>query len=174
MAGFYKVTERSMGMSDAVWRRHANSLSAWTRILSGLPLIALAIWSRVWIGWGALIVLAAVAVWIWLNPRVFPEPRNFDAWTSRAVLGEYVFLNRRDTVAAHHIRMANVLSWSTLPGLILLVAGLWRLDLVWTFAGTVLTILPKLWFLDRMVWLYQEFLQGGASVLGITHEGDGL
>ena len=42
--------ERLMKMDDAAWKRHANPWSAWTRTLI-LPLLALTVWSRVWIGW---------------------------------------------------------------------------------------------------------------------------
>ncbi len=38
-------------MTDAVWQRHTNPWSVWTRYAS-LPLLIVAIWSRVWLGWG--------------------------------------------------------------------------------------------------------------------------
>ena len=47
-----RLTERFMGMKDEVWLRHINPWSVWTRVLTPLPLLALAIWSRAWIsGW---------------------------------------------------------------------------------------------------------------------------
>lgn len=63
------VTEKLMGMDDRVWARHANPWSGWTRVAT-LPLLAVAIWSREWIGWWALLAVAAVALWTWLNPAV--------------------------------------------------------------------------------------------------------
>ena len=108
MADLFKFAERSMGMTDAIWRRHANPWSGWTRF-SALPLLALAIWSRVWIGgfaWGAV---ALALFWVWLNPRLFPEPARFDAWMTKGVMGERVFLENRDNLPAHHLAAARLL-----------------------------------------------------------------
>ena len=41
-------------MDDKTWSRHANPWSVWTRFLV-FPILALAIWSRVWLGWYSLI-----------------------------------------------------------------------------------------------------------------------
>ena len=64
------------------WARHANPWSGWTRFAT-LPLLALACWSRAWIGWWAALPLALLLAWLWLNPRAFPPPRRWDAWMSR-------------------------------------------------------------------------------------------
>ena len=53
MADPYHGAERLMGMSDAVWARHANLWSVYTRF-TVLPLLVMAIWSRAWIGWWVL------------------------------------------------------------------------------------------------------------------------
>ena len=79
-----------MGMDDRAWQRHANPWSVWTRILTPLPLLALAVWSRVWLGWGALWPVALALGWIWLNPRLFPAPARLDGWAAAAVMGERV------------------------------------------------------------------------------------
>ena len=68
---------RLFAMSDGVWARHANPWSVWTRMAT-LPVLLLALWSRAWIGWWALLPVAAVLVWTWLNPRLFPPPRTTD------------------------------------------------------------------------------------------------
>jgi hypothetical protein len=81
-----KVLLRLFGMSDEVWARHVNPLSVWTR-MPIIALLALAIWSRTWLGWWCLVPLAAVAIWTWLNPRVFAKPRTTKHWSSRSVLG---------------------------------------------------------------------------------------
>jgi hypothetical protein len=165
MADVFKSLERLMSMDDRVWRRHANPWSGWTRV-TALPLLVLAIWSRVWIGWWAVPAVGLVLVWIWLNPRVFPEPSRLDAWMSRGVLGERIFLEHRDEVPDAHVRAANVLSWLSLPGAGLMVWGLW--DLWWEGAvfGMILALLPKLWFLDRMVWLHRDWVAAGRAVPG--------
>lgn len=143
-------------MDDATWRRHANPLSVYTRY-SGLPLLALAIWSRVWLGWFALVPVGAVILWIWLNPRLFPEPGSTRNWASKAVLGERVWLNRKAVpVPEGHARAALLLS--ILNGLASLLAayGLLVLALWPTLTGIGIVILAKTWFLDRMVWLFED------------------
>ncbi len=152
----FKGAERLMRMDDATWARHANPWSGWSRIVT-LPLIALSIWARTWFGGWVLLPIAALVAWNWLNPRAFPPPRDHDNWAARAVLGERWFLARaRVDMPAHHRRMANILTACSAIGLPPLVWGLWTLDAGWTVAGLVLTIGPKMWFLDRMNWIVQD------------------
>ncbi len=151
-----RVTERAMGMDDATWARHANPWSGWTRF-SILPLFALAVWSRVWLRWGALVPLALVLVWTWFNPRLFSVPTSFDNWMSQGVLGERVWLARGKTpIAQHHQAIARLLNAAAGTGVAILAYGLWALDIGFTIAGLILAIGAKLWFLDRMVWLNYE------------------
>ena len=143
-------------MSDATWERHANPWSVWTRF-TVLPLIIAAIWSRVWIGpwaWG----LAALSIlWTWINPRIFRKPISTDNWASKAVLGERVWINRKQVpVPARHRVAPNLLSGISGIGLPFLIWGLWNLNVWSTVTGTVLVYAGKVWFLDRMVWLYED------------------
>ena len=156
MADLYALTERAMGMGDADWRRHANPWSVWTRF-SCLPVLVIAIWSRVWIGWWALLAVGVAVLWIWANPRVFAPPSDFGAWASRVTLGERVFL-ARDVygVAAHHVRAAHVLSGLSVAGVVPLIYGLIVLSPWATLLGLIATVLPKVWFCDRMVWLHAD------------------
>ena len=152
----FNLAERGMGMSDAVWARHANPWSVWTRFTC-LPWLILAIWSRVWIGWWALVPIALACFWIWWNPRAFPPAKQTDNWASRGTFGERVFLNRKAVpIPAHHERWALVLGTLSAVGLLPLVWGLWALDAVMTMLGVVVVVLPKVWFVDRMVWLYAD------------------
>jgi hypothetical protein len=48
---------RLFGLSGEHWMRHANPLSVWTRF-SVPSLLAVSVWSRVWIGWYSLIAVA--------------------------------------------------------------------------------------------------------------------
>ncbi len=147
---------RFFRMSDEVWARHANPWSVWTRYAC-LPLLALSIWSRVWIGGWAWLPVLLTLIWIWLNPRVFGKPESTDNWASRAVLGERVWLNRSVIpVPAHHVPIITVLNAITVAGALLCIAGLVIPDAAATVAGLVLTMLGKSWFLDRMVWVYQD------------------
>lgn len=158
--------EKLMGMSDAVWLRHCNPWSGWTRVVI-LPLFALAIWSRVWLGgyaWGAI---ALVVVWTWWNPRAFAPPRRFDAWMTRGVLGERVYLEHQGDLPAHHRHMAKLLGYGALPGLLVMAWGLWAQEASFVIFGVILAMLPKLWFLDRMVWILEDWQRQGGSVPGL-------
>ncbi|SLN63059.1 hypothetical protein RUM8411_03114 [Ruegeria meonggei] len=159
-----RFSERLMGMKDEVWLRHANPWSVWTRVLTPLPLLAVAIWSRAWVGgwaWGAM---AFVLVWIWLNPRVFPQPKNFDSWSAQGVLGERVWLRHRDTVSVHHKRIAKALAVGSGLGLVPFAYGLWKFDIGLTCLGIVMISGGKMWFVDRMVWVWRDFQRGGGSL----------
>ncbi|MEM7075606.1 MAG: DUF6653 family protein, partial [Pseudomonadota bacterium] len=142
MTRIYHLAEALMGMDARTWQRHANPWSAFTRF-TALPLLVLALWSRVWIGWGALPAVALAVLWIWLNPRMFAPPRRLDSWAARGVMGERVFLHRRAEVTRSHRMWADGLALASVPGLIVLVIGVARLDPDWTVFGTVLTVLPK-------------------------------
>ena len=148
--------ERLMGMDDAVWAKHSNPWSGWTRV-SVLPLLCLAIWSRVWLGWGCMWLVLAVLAWTWLNPRLFGPPAHNNAWMTKGVLGERMWLAQQDVpIPAHHALFGRFLNIAAGIGVALLAYGLWRLDIGWTLAGLIASMGAKLWFLDRMVWLYAD------------------
>ena len=165
MADPYQGAERLMGMSDAVWARHANPWSVYTRF-TVLPLLVMAIWSRAWIGWWALGLCALALAWNWLNPRVFAPQIDLENWASRGVLGERVWIHRRGEIRPHHKTWVLCLTALSVPGVITLAYGLWRYDLAWTLFGMAMTVLPKVWFVDRMVWAYQDWLQDHQKELG--------
>lgn len=149
-------SETLMGMSDDVWQRHTNPWSGWSR-LTAMPLLALAIWSRVWIGYWAIPAVLLVLLWIWLNPRVFPAPRYTDNWMSRGVLGERVWLNRK---AVSIPRWYVILGFSLnavsgLAGLAYL-AGLILLHLPATIIGMLISMAAKLGFVGLVGRLYTE------------------
>lgn len=147
-------------MSDAVWERHTNPWSVWTRFPC-LPLLSLAIWSRVWFGWLSLLPIALVCVWIWLNPRVFRKPATTDHWASKAVLGEQLLLQRpKSDIPAHHLRATKVINLITFAGFVLAVYGLSVFDVELVIFGVLITTVGKMWFLDRMVWLHQDLSSG--------------
>lgn len=155
-ADVFKGAERLMSMTDESWRRHANPWSVWTRFTC-LPLMVLSLYSWGWIGWGALPLFLLSAAWTWVNPRAFPPPDDFGSWASRGTLGERVFLARdRYAVAAHHVRVAHVLTVLSALGLLPLIYGLIVLDPWATAMGVVATAMPKVWFVDRMVWIHAE------------------
>lgn len=146
----------AFALDDAAWARHVNPWSGWTRF-SCLPLLVLAAWSRAWIGWWALLPVGLALGWTWLNTRLFPPPRHLDAWISRSVLGERLWLARDTTpVPAWHRRVPNLLSATGAIGLAGVVWGVAVLETWPTLLGMAVTTLAKLWFLDRMVWLHRD------------------
>ena len=143
-------------MSDETWQRHTNPWSVYTRI-TVLPLLILAIWSRAWWGWWSLVAIALAIAWTWFNPRIFPKPRSTDNWASKGVLGERVWLNRRNIpVPEHHRIMPNIRSGVSVIGLPFLIWGLWQLKIWPLLVGLILMLGAKLWFVDRMVWIYED------------------
>jgi hypothetical protein len=143
-------------MDDATWARHANPWSVFTRALV-LPLLIIAVWSRVWLGWWSLLLVAVALLWNWLNPRLFPAPASTRNWASQSVLGERVWINRNNIqIPTHHRIFPNVLNAIAALGAVFVIWGLVTLSVWPTVLGAVLTYAGKFWFLDRMVWLYSE------------------
>ncbi len=145
-------------MDQQTWERHANPMSVWTRYAS-FPFLIAAVWSRVWIGWWALVPVAVVMAWLWLNPRVFSRPQSTDNWASKAVLGERVYLARREVPIPDELRPSVMLLLSGVPGLALLTWGLVTTHLLPTIAGGALVLASKTWFNHRMVRLYDAMRQ---------------
>ena len=150
---------RAFQMSPEVWARHANPLSVWTRY-AALPFLIVAVWSRAWMGWWSLLPIFAIVVWIWLNPRVFRRPGSTRNWASKAVLGEQVWLNRKEIpIPRHHNKAICALNIITGLGGLLLLGGLITLNVFATTVGACVVVMGKSWFLDRMVWLYDEMIE---------------
>lgn len=149
IAAFFRMDER-------VWERHANPWSVWSRVAT-FPLFLLALWSAYWIGWYCLIPVTALSVWLWLNPRIFPPPASTQSWAARAVLGERVYLLRvMHPVPLEHTNVATLLGIGSAIGVLLTAAGLIAAEPFTFIAGGTMVMVFKLWFCDRMVWLFDE------------------
>ena len=152
---------RLMAMDDRAWARHANPWSVWTRVPI-LPVATALLYAREALGLLVLPPLALLALWAWLNPRVFPAPERLDSWASRGVLGERLFVERRAgaqrgaRIPQHHRRVATLLTWIAGLGLLPLAYGLIVFDPWATLFGLTLSLGAKLWFVDRCVWLYED------------------
>ncbi|MAZ15645.1 MAG: hypothetical protein CL535_04855 [Ahrensia sp.] len=151
-----KAISASMAMDETTWDRHANPWSVYTRVPL-MMVLAFAIWSRVWIGWWALLPVGLAIVWTFLNPRAFPPPASIDNWASKVTLGERLWLNRRARpIPRHHASWALGLSTASAVALLPMVYGLAVLEPFSAFLGALLASVLKLWFCDRMVWLYDD------------------
>ena len=157
-------------MSDETWQRHTNPWSVWTRF-SVLPLLIVAIWSRVWIDWWSLVPITLAVIWAWYNPRIFKIPKSTSNWASMSVLGERVWLNRNNiSVPVHHKIMPNILNIVAMIGLPFIVWGIWMLNIWAMFSGCIFVYAGKLWFLDRMVWLYRDMKKHPEYVSWLCNE----
>jgi hypothetical protein len=79
------VTDTSTGtiarLRRAMFARHSNPWSAWTRWAS-TPLVLVPVWTR------RRRDAVLVAGWLMVNPVLFPKPSHERAWATRAMLGE--------------------------------------------------------------------------------------
>ena len=140
--------------------RHANPRSVWTRF-SCLSVLVLAVWSRVWIGWYSLIPITIALGWSFANPLLFGVPASTRNWASKAVFGERIWADRKTVSVPVQFRsrvphLANV--YSSI-GMAMLVFGSIVLDVKLVVAGVVVVHGGKLWYLDRMVLLFEDMKQ---------------
>src|SRR5829696_1843217 len=145
------------GLEGDRWMRHANPVSVWTRF-AVLPLLALAVWSREWIGWWSLAAVALALVFMMVNPLLFPPPRSTRNWASKGVFGERIWTERGTVELPPQFR-SKVLSVTyaiQVVGLAVLVYGLVELDLLAVVSGLVILQTAKAWFIDRMVLLFEH------------------
>lgn len=76
---------------------------------------------------------------------------------TRGVLGERIWLARRERpISPHHAKAAKCLAILSGLGLPPLAWGLWAYDIWAVISGIAIISMGKLWFLDRMVWLFQD------------------
>ena len=131
-------------LSERVWRRHSSPWSVWTRVLS-YPLVYLPFWNRSWKQG------AAVAVWLAVNPVIFPEPKDDSSWATRGVLGEKLWMAERPRDVISLLNIA-----SGIVGVVGIVAAyrrrLWPMVLC-AIAGFLLV----LWGIDRYAVYYDQY-----------------
>jgi hypothetical protein len=149
IAGLFRLTDEN-------WMRHANPWSVRTRY-SVLPLLILAFWSRIWLGWWCVLPVVLAFAWMVLNPVFFKKPRTTNTWESKSVLGERVWGNRdRVPVPKHHLLAPKILNGVSSLGMLLSIWGVVALSVWPAVMGVALAYAGKSWYLDRMVWLYED------------------
>jgi hypothetical protein len=105
-----------------------------------LPVLILAAWSRVWLGWWVLVPGAIAPLWTWLNPRLFGRPVSLDKWASKAMLGERVWINRdEEPVPGHHQWVPNILNVVSGIDTVFVVWGVVQVAVWPTLFGAALT-----------------------------------
>jgi hypothetical protein len=124
-------------ISEAIWRRHANPWSVWTRLLS-TPLVYVPFWNHSW-SQGL-----AVATWLAANPFLFPEPKDKQSWSARAIRGEGRWMKERPRDASFVIQALG--SAAAIGGLY----SAYKRKLWPTVASAVVVMGCNAWFLNRM------------------------
>ena len=148
------------GLEGDNWMRHANPASVWTRF-AVLPLLALAVWSREWIGWWSLAAVGLALVFMMVNPLLFPPPRSTRNWASKGVFGERIWTERgtRELPPQFRSKVLQVTYAIQVVGLAVLVYG-WSSCIS---AGRVRAGHPpdgQGLFIDRMVLLFEHMKAG--------------
>ncbi|WP_435074683.1 DUF6653 family protein [Halorubrum sp. HHNYT27] len=131
--------------ADTFWKRHENPLSVWWFILM-YPIIVLTLYRRSRTLGGCL--LASLPV----NLFVVSPPKSDDAWATRVVRGEQVWLEQGV------LSSTDLLLLTTLGGVVHLYtfrAALHRRP-VRTAVGTVVSLILMLLFFDQMAELYER------------------
>src|SRR3954451_6521106 len=149
---------RAFGLKGEAWMRHANPASVWSRFTC-LSLIAVAVWSRDWLGVWSLVPVALSIAWLFVNPLFFQAPASTRHWASRATLGERIWVDRKELELPEGFR-SNAFTlvsngFSTI-GLALLAYGLVDLNVLATVTGILITHGGKVWYLDRMALLFTQ------------------
>jgi len=148
---------KAFNLTPENWMKHSNPWSVWTRY-SVLPIIILAFWCRVWIGWWCLVPGILSLLWMFFNPIFFPPPKSTRNWASRAVMGERVYLNRDkiEIPEIHNSPIQKILNGISSIGMVIAIWATVTYSIWGAILGITLTYLGKSWFLDRMVWLYED------------------
>jgi hypothetical protein len=146
---------RAFGLTGDKWMRHANPVSVWTRF-AVLPMLALSIWSRDWIGWWCVVPVALSVLWLVVNPLFFHEPASTRHWASKGVLGERVWTegDGESFPAEFRSPVPTIAMVFQVLGVALMIYGLVVLDALAVVTGIVIAQVAKLWYLDRMVLLF--------------------
>jgi len=151
-------------LTNENWMRHANPWSVWTRY-SVLPILIVSFWSRLWIGWWFFFPVLVALIWMFINPIVYRKPISTKNWASKAVFGERIFLNR-DTIKIpkiHQTPLLKILNIISSIGFGITIWAIINYSLMGACCGTILTYLGKSWYLDRMVWLYEDMKNKNAT-----------
>jgi len=75
----------------------------------------------------------------------------------QGVLGERICMNRKVIpIPRHHVMAAKILIAISGLGILPFSYGVWQFSIWPTLFGGLLMYVGKLWYFDRMVWLYKD------------------
>jgi hypothetical protein len=152
-----RIIEKSMLMNDESWQKHASPWSVWTRVITGIPVTFGAVWSIQSLGYLSSIPIVVAILWLWLNTRLFPAPKKVDNWASKVTFGERIWLGHsKDSIPKHHRNWIMFLSISAGIGFFIGITGAYLNLLLPTLLGGTISWFSKMWFCDRMVWVYED------------------
>lgn len=136
---------RNGGFADRLfWSRHANPASVWSLVLA-FPTLIVALYRRsVPLAAGTLLLVAA-------NPILLSPPEVDDAWATRVVLGERVWVEEGVWPSADAVFAA-----ACAPVYLYTIRSAVRRRPLSTTAGTVVSLVLMLVFFGRMVRRYES------------------
>ncbi|MFI9406920.1 DUF6653 family protein [Nocardia sp. NPDC052316] len=130
------------GIRRAVFARHSNPWSAWSRWATA-PLLLVPVWKRSWPH------AAAVGAWFAVNPLIFPAPADQRAWATKAILGEELWL------ADHPMDAALAVNTAATGAGVAAVLGAWRRRPVAAAAAIGALMLLLLGYWELMARYYE-------------------
>jgi hypothetical protein len=132
-------------MKEQTWERHSNPWSGWSRMVGYWALLGAIFLHNVWF-------IGIVIVFLIINPKLFPPPKHQKAWMSKSVLGEQIYTKtgmlKKD--------LPTFLNFLNLPFFVGSVYFSYTQNLWLAILTCILSTTYKLWFLDRMVSIYDQ------------------
>lgn len=138
-----------------MFSRHSSPWSAWTRWAS-TPLVLVAVWSR------RPRDVALVAAWLTANPVLFSKPAHDQAWATRAILGEELWVTRRPKDAATAVTAAT----STAAAVAVIAAARRRRKTAVVACGVQMALTLVYWELMARYWDHRASSLASASSTG--------
>jgi hypothetical protein len=127
-----------------LWSRHANPWSVWT-LVAVYPVLVLSIYRR------SRPLLAGTLLFVALNPFLVSPPETDEAWATRAVLGERIWIDR-GLSSSSHTRFVVACA----PVYVFTLRSAAERRPARTAVGTVVSVVLMLVFFWRMVGVYEE------------------
>ncbi|MFC5368069.1 DUF6653 family protein [Salinirubrum litoreum] len=138
------TTDRDL-VTTAFWEPHASPRSVWP-LIAAYPILLLAIYRR------SPTLLGGTVLGVVTNLLLVSPPETDEAWATRVVLGERVWLNRglrSEPGTLGLLAVGGVLHLGTMRAAL-------RQDRLRTLVGGAVSMVLMLVFFDRMVRLYEH------------------